>query len=117
MSFWNPIENQDSLHELLKSPDQVPLLILKHSNRCALSSMAKNRIEKSRDDRLEYQLIDVVRNRDVSNLLAEIFSIQHESPQAFLIVNSKLVEVKSHLAIRPEAFSTIMDSFASQSAN
>jgi len=110
MAFWSEIESEQSLRTLLESSSDKPLFVLKHSFRCALSSMAKTRVEKSVDSRFEYHLIDVVRNRQVSNLFSEIFSIQHESPQAFLIIDSRLVEVKSHLAIQPQGFSVLLDS-------
>ena len=112
MAFWSQIESENSLRELLEksSSEKSPLFILKHSFRCALSSMAKNRVEKNEDSRFEYHLIDVVKNREVSNLLSEIYAVQHESPQAFLVIDSKLVEVKSHLAIQPQGFSVLLDS-------
>lgn len=116
MAFWSPIESEDSLRKLLESSDEAPLFILKHSFRCALSSMAKNRIEKSEDARLQYHLIDVVQNREVSNLLSDLFSVRHESPQAFLVMETRLIEVKSHLAIKPHGFSVLLDSFADQSS-
>jgi bacillithiol system protein YtxJ len=112
MAFWSLIESEESLRDLLNSSSDTPLFILKHSYRCALSSMAKSRIEKSEDSRFSYYLIDVVKNRSVSNLLSEIFTVQHESPQAYIIIGSKLVEVKSHLAIQPKGFSTLLDSFS-----
>lgn len=117
MAFWSPVESEDELEKLINSSDVSSVFILKHSYRCALSSMAKSRIEKNKDERLQYYLIDVIQNRAVSNALADMFSVSHESPQAFLIKDSKLIEVKSHLAIKPHAFSLLLDSFADQSAN
>jgi len=112
MVLWNTIENEESLRSLVDSSGEKPLFILKHSYRCALSTMAKNRIEKNEDPRFQYHLIDVVKDREVSNVLAELFSVRHESPQAFLVKDSKLIEVKSHLAIQPHGFSVLLDSFA-----
>lgn len=85
-------------------------LILKHSNRCSVSSMAKNRVEKSRDERITYYIIDVIANRDVSNFLADFTEVRHESPQAFLYNGSSLIEVTSHMAIRPGEISEHVDS-------
>jgi len=116
MAFWNCIENEGALHQVLASSEEKPVFILKHSFRCALSAMAKNRIEKNADDRLVYSLVDVVKDREISNMLSEIYSVQHESPQAFLIIKSKLIEVKSHLAIRSQAFSVLLDSFEGENA-
>ena len=85
-------------------------LILKHSNRCSVSSMAKNRIEKNRDERITYYIINVIANRDVSDALADLTGIRHESPQAFLFNGPSLVEAKSHSAIRPSEISELVDS-------
>lgn len=84
-------------------------LVLKHSNRCALSGMAKSRLEKKKDDRLTYYVIDVIKNRNVSDLLASKSGVRHESPQAFLIEGGKVIEVKSHLAISAAEFSKRID--------
>jgi bacillithiol system protein YtxJ len=71
--------------------------------------MAKSRFDKSPDSRLRYLMIDVVRHRSVSNALAERFGVRHESPQAFLVMNNQLCDVKSHLAIVPSSFSSMLD--------
>jgi len=85
-------------------------LILKHSTRCSVSSMAKNRIEKNPDARINYYIINVISNRDVSNALADSTGVRHESPQALLFNGSSLVDVTSHSAIRPAEISERVDS-------
>ncbi|MCA1752215.1 MAG: bacillithiol system redox-active protein YtxJ [Flavobacteriales bacterium] len=92
-----------------EAPDS---LVLKHSTRCALSSMAKSRLEKKKDDRLTYFIVDVIKNRDISDLLASRSGVRHESPQAFLIHGGKVIEVKSHLAINAAEFSKSVDSLS-----
>lgn len=116
MALWGRIESEDSLRGLLESSTEKPILILKHSFRCALSGMAKHRIEKQVDARIQYHLVDVINDRAVSNLLADWFSVHHESPQAFFILDSRLIEVKSHMAIKPQGFSLLLDSFADEKA-
>ena len=85
-------------------------LILKHSNRCSVSSMSKNRLEKNPDERITYYIIDVIGHRDVSNSLAETTEVRHESPQAFLFNGPSLVDVTSHSSIRPGEISEHVDS-------
>ncbi|MEM9050531.1 MAG: bacillithiol system redox-active protein YtxJ [Bacteroidota bacterium] len=110
MSFWQALKTPNELQLAIDNSISRPCLFLKHSTRCSLSAMAKNRIEKSIDTRFDYFIIDVIRHRDVSDGLSRIFDVQHESPQAFLVMGKKLLEVESHLAISPSSFSTLIDS-------
>lgn|SRR5690554_2098958 len=111
--MWHNIESASALNSILSgSAEDSPrfFLIFKHSTRCSISSMAKSRVEKGQDDRISYYLIDVIGNREVSNLLAELSGVRHESPQAFLYQGSNLIEVTSHMAIRSGEISTHVDS-------
>lgn len=92
---------------MLQSED--PVLIFKHSPRCALSGMVKSRIEKSTDPRLRYVLVDVVSQRALSNLIADRTEVRHESPQSFLVVNGELKDVRSHMSINGGEISAQLD--------
>lgn len=110
---WSEISSKDDLDKILAgasgSSQKFPL-ILKHSKRCVLSSMAKNRLERNIDDRLQYYIIDVIANRAISNLLAEKTGVRHESPQMFLFSGTNLISVKSHMAIDSSEVITRLDS-------
>jgi len=114
MSFnWREISTENELNEVLSgtsdSAQKFPL-ILKHSKRCVLSGMAKNRLERNADQRISYYIIDVISNRAVSNLLSEKTGVKHESPQMFLFSGSNLISVKSHMAIDSSEVTTRLDS-------
>lgn len=109
--MWTSIASSADLEACFRDTSPISL-VLKHSTRCALSSMAKSRLEKKKDDRLTYCIIDVIKNRDVSDLLATMSGERHESPQAFLIEGGKVIEVKSHLAINAAEFSKRIDSLS-----
>jgi len=72
--------------------------------------MAKNRLERNPDPRISYFMIDVIGDRPISNALANLTGVNHESPQAFLFNGSILIDVKSHMAISPGELSKRMDS-------
>jgi bacillithiol system protein YtxJ len=81
-----------------------PVLIIKHSNRCSISSVALNRLLESQaelDQRARVILIDVVANRSNSLLLASQLGVDHESPQVIIVKNNEVVYVASHMAIKP----------------
>lgn len=109
--MWLAITTPSGLDQILGQGDGISSLslIFKHSTRCALSSMAKSRLEKQPNDRFRYYLIDVIKHRDVSNALAEISGVRHESPQAFLYRNETLIEVQSHMAINAASLASLAD--------
>lgn len=99
---WNTLSSEADLERILDGSTSVStecFIILKHSTRCAISSVAKTRLERSPDPRLTYFIVDVIGNREVSNKLSEISEVRHESPQLFLFQKSQLIDVKSHMAI------------------
>ena len=82
---------------------EKPVLILKHSTRCSISSAALSRLERAwtSDDSAAHTVyfLDLLRYRDVSNAIADRYGIDHESPQALVIRNGKCVDVASHFGI------------------
>ncbi len=83
-----------------------PVLIIKHSNRCSISSVALNRLIESQadlDERAHVVLIDVVANRSTSLLIASQLGVDHESPQVILLKNKEVVFVACHMGIKPSA--------------
>jgi len=109
MATWDRLASTQELQKALKNTELRPAIFLKHSTRCAISTMAKNRLEKTIDTRISYHIIDVLQNRKVSDALANKFEVTHQSPQAFLVFNGVLREVKSHLAIQQSVFSDLVD--------
>ena len=89
------------------------VVLFKHSTRCSISSMALNRFKtilaELENAALVYYL-DLIKYRNISNKLAEVFNIQHESPQVLIIKDGKCVYHASHLNINT---SDIMASIAS----
>jgi bacillithiol system protein YtxJ len=62
--------------------------------------MAKNRLEKNtQPDDIDFYFLDLIKYRPISNKIAEIFKIYHESPQILLIKNDECVYDESHSGI------------------
>lgn len=109
---WEAISDVHQLDLILRAPEEGGvhwMAILKHSPRCAISKMAKTRLERNTDPRVHYFLVDVLSDRPVSNALAERTEIKHESPQLFLYKNDQLVDVRSHMAINPAEITRRLD--------
>lgn len=100
---WISLTVQEQLQQIINDSLQRPQLVYKHSSRCGISSMVLRRLEReSPPDTLDYYFVDVIRNRDVSNKIAEQFNVYHESPQILLIKNGECVYDESHYAISME---------------
>lgn len=97
--IWKEIISWEIVETIIQASFVKPQIIFKHSTRCNISSIAKNRIEKSTYQDAEYWLLDLIRYRNVSNQISEHFSVIHESPQILLIFRGSCVFDESHYAI------------------
>ncbi len=88
-------------------------LYFKHSTRCPISAYAKMEVDKFLEEKpgdVEFELIDVIAERDRSNQLAEKLDVQHESPQAILVSDDGAVLWhNSHRRVNKQA---ILDAIA-----
>ncbi len=94
---WIEINERDQLDHLLEDSFSSPQLIFKHSTRCSISSMALRRAEDNLPiQNLTANYLDLIAYRDVSNYIAEITGVTHQSPQVILIRNKKVIYHASH---------------------
>ena len=97
------LTSTQQVDELTKSSFEKPVIIYKHSTRCAISSMALSRLERAGDyEGADFYYLDLIANRSVSNYVAEKFHVQHESPQILILKNGECVYDESHNGIRPD---------------
>lgn len=98
---WKSLEAVEQLAEIKDRSYTGAVLIFKHSTRCSISSMALNRMHAFPEGLAECYYLDLIAHRDVSNAVAEVFSVPHESPQVLLIVNEECIYEESHYGIQP----------------
>ena len=97
---WNILSAEEQVAEIKKNSETKPQVIFKHSTRCSISSMAKNRLDKSEDaNNADFYYLDLIAHRNISNKVAEEFDIFHESPQVLLIKNGECIYNESHMGI------------------
>jgi bacillithiol system protein YtxJ len=97
---WNELTDEKQLAEIKELSKDQPVVIFKHSTRCSISSMAKNRLERSiAPSNAAFYCLDLIRHRDVSNRIAQMFHVHHESPQVLLIRNGECIYDESHNGI------------------
>jgi bacillithiol system protein YtxJ len=100
---WTEIHSVDELHEIWDNSLEKPAVFFKHSTRCSISSMALRAFERNwLSDGTQLFFIDLIANRDVSNLLAELSKVEHQSPQIIVTNNQKVLYSDSHGTIDAE---------------
>jgi bacillithiol system protein YtxJ len=101
---WNKLEDAGQLTAINEESKSVKVMLFKHSTRCSISSMALNRIEsnwKDSDNQLvKPYYLDLIAHRDISNLIAQQYGVEHQSPQVLVISNGKCIYNASHNNIR-----------------
>jgi bacillithiol system protein YtxJ len=105
MIEWLSLEKEQQLDEIVQLSHDVQVdavAIFKHSSRCSISSMAKNRLERSwnpNNKNIPVYYLDLLSFRQLSNEVANRFDLIHESPQLLLIQKGELKAHASHSAI------------------
>ncbi|XZF13852.1 bacillithiol system redox-active protein YtxJ [Chitinophagaceae bacterium MMS25-I14] len=97
---WIELTENVQLEQIREQSKQQPVVIFKHSTRCSISTMAKNRLERaSQPEHVAFYYLDLLRHRPLSNKIAEDFQVHHQSPQVLLIRNGECVYEESHNGI------------------
>jgi bacillithiol system protein YtxJ len=98
---WIDLSSLSQWEEIMKASEKRPFVVFKHSTRCSISSMAKNRFEREwkGDENIDAYYLDLLNHRDISNAIADQTGVEHQSPQAILIKNGKAIYNESHTAI------------------
>jgi bacillithiol system protein YtxJ len=97
---WKYITSPDDLDAIDARSQNQDVMIYKHSTRCGVCTTALGRIERKwSDNGIAAYFIDLLRYRNVSNAIAERYSVMHESPQVLLIRKGKCIYTTSHLSI------------------
>lgn len=99
---WIELTSEELLIESLDSKD-LTLFFFKHSTRCSISELAKNRFEREWEEpnqpfKLFY--LDLLNYRNISNKIAELTNIEHQSPQLIVWKNGEVIYNNSHNAIQ-----------------
>lgn len=97
---WIPLNSEAQLQEIVTRSAQRPQVIFKHSTRCSISSVAERRLQKeSLPQDIDFYHLDLLSYRQISNKIAEIFGVHHESPQVLVIKDGQCIYDESHLSI------------------
>jgi bacillithiol system protein YtxJ len=101
-----PIHGLDELDHALGESRHRPLVLFKHSYSCGVSAEALDELlthlaVKRSDAR--YALVTVQTHREVSNAIAARLGVRHETPQALVVSDGRVVWSASHFRVNAAA--------------
>ncbi|MEZ4827308.1 MAG: bacillithiol system redox-active protein YtxJ [Bacteroidia bacterium] len=104
MNSWRFLNEEIQLAEISEASFAKPQIIFKHSTTCGISAHAEHILGESTThlaDVADLHYLDLLRFRSVSNLVADRFSVPHQSPQIIVVRNGKAIYNSSHYSINP----------------
>lgn len=95
---WINLTSENQLQKITKESFKQKVLVFKHSTRCSISSSALNRLERNwnKENQTPIYFLDLLAYRAISNKIAELFLVEHQSPQVLIIENGKCIYQASH---------------------
>lgn len=92
---------------LLRESATSPVLVFKHSLTCGTSAQAldelADHLERADGPHAHYALVTVQTHREVSTAISTRLGIRHETPQALLIRDGRVVWSASHFRVTARA--------------
>src|SRR5687768_643906 len=104
------------LDQLLEDSAGRPVLLFKHSYSCGTSAEALDELiahldEQHRHD-TGYAVVTVQTHRDISNAVSARLGVRHETPQALLIRDRRVVWSASHFRVTADAVARAIETHA-----
>ena len=112
------LQHIEQLDRLLSESHTRPLLLFKHSFSCGVSAEALDElIDHLNADMVaagvpdpRYAIVTVQTHRDVSNAVSTKLGVRHETPQALLIRDGRVIWSASHFRVTAEAMKQALGS-------
>jgi bacillithiol system protein YtxJ len=103
MKVLTPLVDVQSVDAAIAESRERPVLLFKHSRYCGVSCEAleelQSHIDARADGAVAYKMITVQTHRPVSDAIAQRLGLRHETPQAILLRDGKVVWNASHFRI------------------
>ena len=100
------LQELEELDRLLAASQERPLLLFKHSYTCGVSAEALDELVSHLNGEpadVHYAMVTVQTHRDVSNAVTKKLGVRHETPQALLIRDGRVVWSASHFRVTADA--------------
>lgn len=99
MAKFIELDSNEKLEELFEKSGERPVALFKHSQTCPISANIYYEISETE---AEINLVVVQKARQISNEIAERTGIRHETPQAIVLKDGKVIYHASHYNITVE---------------
>jgi bacillithiol system protein YtxJ len=100
---WIALKSPNQLEVLRAESKNQPIIIFKHSRTCSISNTALNRLERNWKEEemasVKPYYLDLLSYREISGSIADLFDVEHQSPQVIVLKNGEAVFHKSHFEI------------------
>jgi bacillithiol system protein YtxJ len=97
---WIHLTDEEQLKQIISKSQLKPQVIFKHSTRCSISAVALQRLQKvAQPSDVDFYFLDLLSYRGLSNKVAEVFKVAHESPQVLVIRDGDCMYDESHMGI------------------
>ena len=93
---FSPVSDAAALEELFARSHTEPVLLFKHSTACPISARAHKQMEEVKTP---VSIVVVQDSRGLSQQVAERTGVRHETPQALVLRNGRVVWNASHFDI------------------
>lgn len=111
------LHNLEELDRLLSESHTRPLLLFKHSYTCGVSAEALDELVEHLNAAViaagvpepQYAMVTVQTDRDVSNAVSRKLGIRHETPQALLVRDGRVIWSASHFRVTADAMKTALN--------
>ena len=115
MNNINLIENTKDLDAMLQASQESPVVLLKHSNSCPISSAGHNQFMQLREEENVAMYMVVVQTaRATSMEIAKRLGVEHQSPQVIVIDKGEAKADMSHYKIKSDAVLSAYTNVSSQ---
>lgn len=108
-----PLRHLTELDQLLDDSAHRPVLLFKHSYSCGTSAEALDELMAHLDARrrqdTEYAVVTVQTHREISNAVSARLGIRHETPQALLIRDRRVLWSASHFRVTADAVAQALE--------
>jgi bacillithiol system protein YtxJ len=104
MENWIKITSEQEVRDIVEKSNETSQIIFKDSVTCGISAYAKSRIldgYDAIDGKADFNYLDLLSYRSVSNFIAEHLGVYHQSPQIIVLKNGEVVHSVTHHSIDP----------------
>ncbi|MBN1477502.1 bacillithiol system redox-active protein YtxJ [Candidatus Sumerlaeota bacterium] len=101
------LNTEEDLETCLARSEREPVFLYKHSTACSTSASAHRRLRAylsaAPPSTPPFHLVKVIESRLVSNRIAEVLGVRHQSPQLILVQGRRAIWETSHGQITAES--------------